>query len=89
MSDQPMTYGSAGVDYHALDAFKRACQREAAATLGVIGGSSYCRGAQPSPALSWPAAYISIPSLQNAPPANSGRSSFFLFTDLNFDDSVN
>ena len=32
MADSPLTYAAAGVDYDALDAFKRACQREAADT---------------------------------------------------------
>jgi hypothetical protein len=41
------------------------------------------------PVLNWPAACLSIPSLQNAPPANSGRSRFFCGSDLNFDDPVN
>lgn len=36
MPDEPLTYGSAGVDYDALDAFKRACQREAASTVGAL-----------------------------------------------------
>lgn len=36
MPDEPLTYGSAGVDYDALDAFKRACQREAAATVAAL-----------------------------------------------------
>ena len=36
MAEQPLTYGSAGVDYDALDGFKRACQREAATTVGLL-----------------------------------------------------
>ena len=36
MADSPLTYGSAGVDYDALDGFKRACQREAATTVGLL-----------------------------------------------------
>ena len=32
----PLTYESSGVDYDALDAFKRACQREAAATVDQL-----------------------------------------------------
>ena len=31
-----MTYAGSGVDYDALDAFKRACQREAAGTVGLL-----------------------------------------------------
>jgi len=31
-----LSYESAGVDYHQLDAFKRACQRAAAATTGAL-----------------------------------------------------
>src|SRR5688500_9374233 len=33
---EPLTYGSAGVDYDALDSFKRACQREAATTVDAL-----------------------------------------------------
>lgn len=36
MAEEPLTYGAAGVDYHALDAFKRACQREAATTVDQL-----------------------------------------------------
>ena len=36
MADLPLTYGAAGVDYDALDAFKRACQKEAAATVDQL-----------------------------------------------------
>ncbi|MDP9175134.1 MAG: AIR synthase-related protein [Planctomycetota bacterium] len=32
----PLTYETSGVDYGPLDAFKRACQREAAATAGAL-----------------------------------------------------
>jgi phosphoribosylformylglycinamidine cyclo-ligase len=32
----PMTYESSGVDYGPLDAFKRACQREAAGTISAL-----------------------------------------------------
>lgn len=34
--DGPMTYAGSGVDYDALDAFKRACQREAATTVPLL-----------------------------------------------------
>src|SRR5688572_7614790 len=36
MSDDPLTYGGAGVNYDALDAFKRACQKEAATTVPLL-----------------------------------------------------
>ena len=36
-----MTYGSAGVNYEALDAFKRACQRAGAGTKGALGGRGF------------------------------------------------
>jgi len=32
----PLTYQSSGVDYGPLDAFKRACQREAATTVAAL-----------------------------------------------------
>src|SRR5215212_1933649 len=32
----PMSYESAGVNYDVLDAFKRACQREAAGTVSAL-----------------------------------------------------
>jgi phosphoribosylformylglycinamidine cyclo-ligase len=38
MSEDPLTYGGAGVNYDALDAFKRACQREAASTVSLLAG---------------------------------------------------
>src|SRR5690606_38858149 len=46
MADQPLTYGGAGVDYDALDAFKRACQREAGKTVDLLAGhgASEARG---------------------------------------------
>ncbi len=37
MSDEPLTYEAAGVNYDVLDAFKRACQSGAAATVGALG----------------------------------------------------
>jgi UDPglucose--hexose-1-phosphate uridylyltransferase len=61
----------------------------AAAANGAIGGSRFCPASAHLPALSWPAACLSIPSRQNAPPANSVRSSFFWCRNLNFDDPVN
>ncbi len=38
MADAPLSYESAGVDYDALDAFKRACQRAAATTVPMLAG---------------------------------------------------
>ena len=61
----------------------------AAATIGAIGESRFCPVQALSPVLNWPAACLSIPSRQNAPPANSVRSSFFCGSDLNSDDPVN
>jgi hypothetical protein len=35
---RPLTYAGAGVDYEALDAFKRACQEAARSTVGALAG---------------------------------------------------
>ena len=54
MADEAMTYQSAGVDYDALDAFKRACQREAATTRGSLAA----HGAVEAPGTRGESAYL-------------------------------
>ena len=43
-AEAPMTYAASGVDYDPLDAFKRACQREAATTRGPLAEVGGTRG---------------------------------------------
>ncbi len=49
-----MRYGETGVDYDVLDAFKRACQKAAAATAGALAA----RGAAEPPAVRGESAYL-------------------------------
>ena len=54
MAQEPLTYESAGVDYDPLDAFKRACQREAATTRDALAA----QGAAEAPGTRGESAYL-------------------------------
>lgn len=45
VSTIPLNYAAAGVDYGPLDAFKRACQREARSTIGTLKAHGYAEPA--------------------------------------------